>query len=425
MKLVKKLIAGIPFTTYSKKVDFAVRNVLSVNKVKSIAIIVVFHKNIDNLIESRLKRIGMRIKYTLPFINGVCGVIPVSRFGNLCGMLEVEKIYHDAKAYLMGGSSPKIEEAVEQAVRIKASYLNGKGVTVAFVDSGVYPHPDLVRPRNRIVDFKDFVNGGDGPYDDNGHGTACIGAGFGASIDGRFRTVAYETNIVCAKAFDRFGTGFYSDILASLQWILDHREKHKIKIVVLPFGTSSFSRNFDILSASLEKLWSEELFVCTCTGNQGPHDSSITSPGVSPYGYTSAACAAQELPPLSAPFSGRGPVYFKCDKPDVIMPGVAIDTLNADVSYMPKHKGATASGSLPVLYTQYSGSSISASLTAAAAALAYQKLSHLKPDDIKSVLKACAVSINEVRNVQGAGIINIKKLEDIEEKGKPSSPPTA
>ena len=417
MKLVKKLIASIPFTTYSKKVDFAVRNILSVKKVKTVSIIVVFRQNVDNIIEGRLKRMGMKIKYTLPFINGVCGTIPVSRFGDLCGMLEIDKIYHDAKAYLMG-MSPKTEEAVEQAVRTKTSYLNGKGVTVAFVDSGVYPHPDLVRPRNRIVDFRDFVNGVDAPYDDNGHGTACIGAGFGASVDGRFRTVAYETNIVCAKAFDKFGAGFYSDILASLQWILDNREKHKTKIVVLPFGTSSFSKNFDILSRALEKVWNNELFVCTCTGNQGPHDSSITSPGVSPYGYTTAACSALELPPRAAQFSGRGPVYFKCDKPDAIMPGVAIDTLNTDTSYMPKYKGATGSSSLSVLYTQYSGSSISASLTAAAAALAYQKLAHLKPDDIRSVLKTCAISINEVRNVQGAGIINVKKLEDIGEEGK-------
>jgi serine protease AprX len=412
MKLLKKLMAGIPFTTYSKKVDYAVRNIIAINRVKQIPIIVLFHKNIDNIIEGRLKRMGMKIKYTLPFINGICGVIPVTKFGDLCGILEVEKIFFDSRAYLMGSHhDTKAEDELEQAIKTKNSYLNGKGITVAFIDSGVYPHPDLVKPRNRIVEFKDFINNYTSPYDDNGHGTACIGAGFGASLDGKFRTAAYETNIVCAKAFDKFGLGFFSDILAAMQWILDSKEKQNIKIAVLPFGTTSFSQDFDLMSIASEKLWKNNIFVCGCTGNLGPYDSSITSPGVSPFSYTSAACSTSELPPRAAFFSGKGPVYSKCDKPDVIMPGVAIETLNAETSYIPKAAGKLSKPT--VLYTQFNGTSISASFTAAAAALVYQKLGNLKPDDVKSVLKACTVSINEVRNVQGMGIINIKKLEEI------------
>jgi serine protease AprX len=414
MKLVKKLIAGIPFTTYSKKVDYAVRNVIAVNKVKQMPIIVLFRKEVDTIIESRLKRMGMKIKYTLPFIRGICGTIPVSKFGNLCGIIEIEKIFYDSRAHLMGSHHGlKTEDDIEQAVRTKSSYLNGKGITVAFIDSGVYPHTDLVRPRNRIVEFKDFVNDLNSPYDDNGHGTACIGAGFGASVDGKFRTAAYETNIVCAKAFDKFGAGFYSDILAAMQWIMDLREKLNIKIAVLPFGTASFSPDFDILSLASEKLWKSNIFVCTCTGNLGPYDSSITSPGVSPFSYTTAACSTLELPPRAAYFSGKGPVYNKSDKPDVIMPGVDIETLNAEVSYIPKGKNTAKGGKLSIQYTKYNGTSIAASFTAAAAALAYQKLGNLSPDDIKSVLKACTISINEVRNIQGFGIINIKKLEEI------------
>lgn len=414
MELLKKLIKGKPFTTYSKKVDYAVRNIIDIKKAKQIPIIILFRKNVDNIFEARLKRMGMKIKYTLPFINGICGVFPVSRFGDLCSILEIEKIFYDSKAYLMDSpNNLKAENELEQAVNIKASSLNGKGVTVAFIDSGIYPHPDLVRPRNRIYDFKDFVNNLDSPYDDNGHGTACIGAGFGASLDGKFRTAAYEANIVCAKAFDKFGAGFYSDILASMQWIIDIKDKLNIKIAVLPFGTANYSKNFDLLSTAVERLWKNNIFVCTCTGNYGPYDGSITSPGVSPYSYTTAACDANVLPPRAASFSGKGPVYFKCDKPDAIMPGVAVETLNSDTSYVPQDKGASWPGSLSVLYTVYSGTSISASLTASAAALAYQKLGHLSPDDMKSILKVCAVSINEVKNVQGAGIINIKKLEDL------------
>jgi hypothetical protein len=36
--------------------------------------------------------------------------------------------------------------------------FRGKGVTIAFIDSGFYPHPDLVRPRNRIREIVDVTD---------------------------------------------------------------------------------------------------------------------------------------------------------------------------------------------------------------------------------------------------------------------------
>lgn len=44
----------------------------------------------------------------------------------------------------------------------------GKGVGVAVLDTGIFPHVDF---DNRIVCFQDFVNKRAEPYDDNGHGT--------------------------------------------------------------------------------------------------------------------------------------------------------------------------------------------------------------------------------------------------------------
>ena len=44
----------------------------------------------------------------------------------------------------------------------------GKGVGVAVLDTGIFPHMDF---RNRIHAFADFVAYKSIPYDDNGHGT--------------------------------------------------------------------------------------------------------------------------------------------------------------------------------------------------------------------------------------------------------------
>ncbi|CVI66285.1 Serine protease AprX [Clostridiales bacterium CHKCI001] len=66
-----------------------------------------------------------------------------------------------------------IEEEKNHYTKIvrKARYT-GEGITVAILDTGIYPHPDF---GNRIVVFKDFVYGKRYPYDKNGHGTHVAG----------------------------------------------------------------------------------------------------------------------------------------------------------------------------------------------------------------------------------------------------------
>ena len=45
------------------------------------------------------------------------------------------------------------------------------GLSIAFLDTGISPVADFILPENRIVAFRDLVNGKKEPYDDNGHGT--------------------------------------------------------------------------------------------------------------------------------------------------------------------------------------------------------------------------------------------------------------
>ncbi len=422
MKPLKEIIKRIPFSAYTKKVDSAIRFKMKIEKIKVLPVIITFRTALDADLEAKVKRLGLKVKYHLPLINGLSGRIPMHQIDSFSSLFEIHKIYYDGKAQLAGAQSAGAHPAVtglpepvpqeQRAWEIKSSYLSGKGVTVAFIDSGVYPHPDLTRPRNRIIAFKDFIRDLEAPYDDHGHGTACIGAGFGAAMDGRFRAFAYDANIVCAKAFDSLGNGFYSDILAAMQWIVANKEKYAVKILVLPFGTVLCDRNFDVLRRGTEEAWKSGLFVCTCTGNLGPSEGSITSPGSCSSSLTAAACSTEELQPRAASFSGCGPLPGKADKPDVIMPGCRVQTLAADTAYLPKGRGGYNIPPLSLSYREASGTSVSASLAAAAAALLYQNHKDLKPDDVKSILKTCTHSINELKRVQGMGMIHIRKLEE-------------
>lgn len=412
MKSIKELVKSIPFSSYFKKVDPAINKLISIKKVKTIPVIITFKRPFEAHTESRLKRIGLKIKYHLPFINAVTGKINISNFDSISSVVEIEKIYFDGAASLMGSASQVESDKGNSGAA--SFHLSGKGITAAFIDSGVYPHPDLVKPRNRIVDFKDYINELDAPYDDNGHGTACIGAAFGASTDGRFRTTAYDCNIICAKAFNSLGYGFFSDILASMQWICSLKEKHNIRVLVLPFGAFGIYKGFDIMSTASDSLWKNGFFVCTCSGNLGPYEASITSPGSCPSSFSTGACTTLEASPKVARFSGCGPVKGKIDKPDAVMPGYKITTLNADTNYIPGKKSLSQAALSGQHYTEISGTSVAASLTAAAAVLLCQKKPNLSPEDMKGILKRFCTSINELKYAQGSGMIDTKKIEEFE-----------
>jgi serine protease AprX len=85
---------------------------------------------------------------------------------------------------------------------------SGRGVVIGFVDSGFYPHPDLMRPKRRIRAYADAARevpvGSDffTPQPSSWHGTmtACCAAGNGYVSGGRYRGLAGDAEVVLIKA---------------------------------------------------------------------------------------------------------------------------------------------------------------------------------------------------------------------------------
>src|SRR5262249_55352801 len=83
----------------------------------------------------------------------------------------------------------------------------GRGVTIAFLDSGFYAHPDLLTPHDRVLAYHDLS----APEADkrsleredasSWHGmmTSVVAAGNGALSGGRFRGLAWESELVLIK----------------------------------------------------------------------------------------------------------------------------------------------------------------------------------------------------------------------------------
>lgn len=403
------------FPVFPKRIDPRINSLLAMKSVRFLPVIIIFNNFKDNSIERKLKRAGFMTKWELPFINGICGYIPSRNFENLQKLIEIKKIYYDGKAKLMGWVDVDNDKNYASYYTVKSSILSGKGVSIAFIDSGVYPHRALAGSKDNIFAFRDFVNKINHPYDDSGHGTACIGAVCGFSSDGSFTAPAFDSRIICAKAFDIANYGLYSDILGAMQWILDIKEKYNIKIAAMPFGTEQSNNDFDVLSYGADSIWKSGIFVICPSGNLGPDMGTITSPGHNPKVFTVGAFKSLDDKPTVPPFSSRGPGKDNTMKPDVVMPGCSISSLNSDKSYYPveKSKFGFEFKSQRTDYVKFSGTSAAVSQAAAAIALLYEKKGDISPDDAKSTVSLCCTSLGDSKMAQGEGFIDIKKIEEM------------
>jgi serine protease AprX len=156
----------------------------------------------------------------------------------------------------------------------------GRGVTVAFLDSGFYPHLDLVKPTNRIVGYVDAT--GRVPVEKqhfkqpmvtSWHGlmTSAIGAGSGAMSGGLYRGIATEAQLVLVKTGNPRSRGIHDrDIRRALTWVLNNRERFNIRIVNISLGGDHpTTGKFTDLDELVEEAVSQGLVVVAAAGNTG------------------------------------------------------------------------------------------------------------------------------------------------------------
>lgn len=291
----------------------------------------------------------------------------------------------------------------------------GEGVTIAVMDTGIYPHPDFLLPRKRLLAFKDFVKNKTAPYDDNGHGTHCAGAaaGNGYSSVGKYCGPAYDAGIVAIKILNKMGTGKTSNAIKGVEWVLANRQKYKIRIVSLSFGyKATISYREDPLCQALEKAWNAGLVVCTAAGNDGPAPQTINSPGIHPTFITVGAFDDKNSIDGSddevADFSSRGPTIDGLTKPDLLFPGSNIVSARAKGSYLDKLPG---NKTIDDWYLSFSGTSMATPICAGVIAQLLEANPMLTPQEVKEKLRQSCTKVGTADgNTQGSGFIDCRKL---------------
>jgi serine protease AprX len=154
---------------------------------------------------------------------------------------------------------------------VDGSY-SGRGVRIAFLDSGFYPHPDFA---NRVVAFHD-ISGEDRSLDHviepaghHWHGTQTVTscAGDGRLADGVYRGLAHNAELVLVKV-SRAGRISDAEIEAGLGWVIANHDRLGIRIVNMSLGGDCDLPTVDSkINALVGELVASGVVVVVAAGN--------------------------------------------------------------------------------------------------------------------------------------------------------------
>ena len=293
-----------------------------------------------------------------------------------------------------------IASAFVSAVQADQLSLDGQGVTVAVVDSGVAYHNDFKVSGSvnqyRIIGNEYFTDSG-GSEDLYGHGTHVAGiiGGTGSLSNGKYQGVAPGVNLVNLKVADKDGMTYESSVINSLQWVYNNKDAYNIRVVNLSMNsTVAQSYHTSPLDAAVEILWFNSIVVVVSAGNNGTGDGPVTiyPPANDPFVITVGATEDKGTTDLGdddlAVFSAYGITEDGFAKPDLVAPGRNLIAPLAD-------KATTVYTEHPLhrvgdYYFRMSGTSMSAPVVSGAVALLLQDEPGLYPDQVKYRLMATA-----------------------------------
>src|SRR5688572_28343604 len=212
--------------------------------------------------------------------------------------------------------------------------FTGRGVTIAFLDSGFYAHDDLTSPVNRIVAYHSIFDAEDDRTSlettdvASWHGmmTSVVAAGNGYLSDGFYRGIAPAAEVVLVK-IGRTGHIPDENIQKGLEWVLDNREKYDIRIVNISAG-GDFEQSYlnSSLCQTVERAVKEGVVVVCAVGNAGMAPGHpVLPPASSPSAISVGGLDDQnslDRARRGMYRSSYGPTIDGLQKPEIIAPGI-------------------------------------------------------------------------------------------------------
>jgi len=219
-------------------------------------------------------------------------------------------------------------------IRVNApDMFRGRGVTIAFLDSGYYSHPDLTTPKPRILKYANLVGRSlpaqlFRPDVSSWHGmmTSVVAAGNGFLSGGLYRGIASEANLVLVKVGNAARI-LHQDIARGLRWVIRQRERYNIRVVNISCG-GDYEASYlnDPICQAAEAAAKAGLVVVAAAGNAGNRENHpVLPPASAPSVITVGGLDDKntlEFYDDEMYRSSYGPTIDGLQKPDVIAPSI-------------------------------------------------------------------------------------------------------
>src|SRR4051794_2067765 len=282
------------------------------------------------------------------------------------------------------------------------SPATGAGVTVAVLDTGIAGDlPDFqtsqTDPTSRVV--ASVVTNPDATTatDRYGHGTHVAGllAGNGHALPAsdplvdRYVGSAPQANLVSVKVSDDHGNATVMDVIAGLQFVVDHGVDYGIRVVNLSLASAApASYRVDPLDAAVEEAWAHGFVVVAAAGNRGTDADAVSyAPANDPYVITVGAVDDHGTKPTLddslAAWSSRGTTQDGVVKPDIVAPGAHVAAPLAPDS---DFQSMCPTCVVDQRYFRLSGTSMAAPIVAGIAADVISTHRDWTPDQVKGAL---------------------------------------
>jgi serine protease AprX len=356
---------------------------------------------------------GGKLRFSLERINGAAYRIPIRLLAWLENHPDVAYVTPDRMNQVASGG---VQNPSEDVTAVLGDYarqqfaVDGTGVGVAVIDSGVFNHDDLQDSSglsSRIVYSESFIPGDPSTNDAYGHGTHVAGIVAGNGRDSQSNSVQYigiapNANIINLRVLNANGAGTDSQVIAAIQRAIQLKSTYNIRVMNLSLGRAVFeSYTLDPVCQAVEAAWQSGIVVVVAAGNAGRDNTlgtqgyaTINAPGNDPnvitVGATKTNGTGSRLDDTIASYSSKGPSLLDhIVKPDLVAPGNRVVSLDS-----PGNKLGTLNSTFIVgangKYLRLSGTSMAAPIVAGAAALMVQKDPAITPDTVKARLMKTA-----------------------------------
>jgi serine protease AprX len=362
-------------------------------------------------VEEEVERHGIKVTARWSFINSFAATVPGHKVGFLATMPGVRAVLADNPVVKNSSAvdTKNLVNAYNYSVRadkLWSAGYNGKGITVAILDSGIDTTSGIRNDfGSRVLANVKINTSAVYVADKYGHGThvAAIVAGDGTLSSGKYVGIAPGVNLLNVKFSDDEGKASEKDLVNGLQWVYDNREKYNIRVVNISSNVAAQgSYRESPTAAAVEALWFAGVVVIVSSGNRGGEECSVCySPANDPFVISVGAIDDSGTKDTSDDYmknwSSYGTTLDGHSKPELVAPGARI------VAYMPG--GALQknhpSNVIDKAYFRMGGTSMAAPVVSGVVALVLQVRPNLTPDEVKWLLMETARSYKN--QVPGTG----------------------